>query len=252
MKRESVKPDVRRTERVGLPGVFIVVALVAISWSNRADGVDASCSESAPRQADRAKLAGNTRESVGPVAAVAGGTRFISFSLKEAQRRIKQVGRNWRQRDPNVADLGGMNQVLGFVVDTPTGDLVLVGQGDNGPAALTLDDFVVSLRARRCCGRFPSVTICPTPHTAETGLQHVGFDGGIENTTVGQALFDAALRLGELSLGLREPGIWGFSSAWDRERERLARRVISEPRRDASHFVLVSTSSLVSCGRTYA
>lgn len=74
--------------------------------------------------------------------------QYTAFSLKVAQQRIEKAGEGWRQKEPEVVSLGDINKVEGFVYDEKTGDPILVGDHEEGRAALTLDDLVVALRAR--------------------------------------------------------------------------------------------------------
>lgn len=147
--------------------------------------------------------------------------QYTAYSLKIAQQRIEQAGANWREKEPEVASLGGINKVEGFVFDRASDDLILVGQREEGRSPLALDDLVVALRARFRYNEWPLVSIDPTPDTEKTQMQHVRFEGGIENTAFGKAMFDADYRLKELGMGLADAGIGGFQTAWDRDVEEI-------------------------------
>jgi superkiller protein 3 len=147
---------------------------------------------------------------------VAFASQFTAFSLKVAQQRIEKAGANWRQSESEVQNLGGINKVEGFVYDTAAKDLILVGDHESDRATLTLDDLVVALRARFRYNKWPLVSIDPTPETKATQMQHVRFDGGIQNTTFGQAMYDADYRLKQMAMGFTEPGIAGLKTYWDR------------------------------------
>lgn len=86
----------------------------------------------------------------------------------------------------------------------------MVGTHEEDRAPLTLDDLMVTLRARFRYKQWPSVSIDPTPDTKKTQMQHVRFEGGIEETAFGQAMFDADYRLKQMGMGLVEPGIAGL------------------------------------------
>lgn len=88
--------------------------------------------------------------------------QYTAFSLKVAQQRIEKVGETWRQSQPEVLGLGGTNHVEGFVYDEKNGDLILVGDHEEGRAPLTLDDLVVALRARFRYNQWPLVSIDST------------------------------------------------------------------------------------------
>ena len=153
------------------------------------------------------------------LAARASANQYTAFSLKVAQQRIEKAGENWRQTEPEVLNLGGINKVEGFVYDTATMDLILVGDHESDRATLTLDDLVVALRARFRYNEWPLVSIDPTPETKTTQMQHVRFEGGIENTAFGQAMYDADYRLKQMGMGLVETGIVGLKTYWDRSVE---------------------------------
>jgi hypothetical protein len=91
--------------------------------------------------------------------------QYTAFSLKVAQQQIEQFGAAWRERAPAVLTLGGINRVDGFVYDSKGGDLILVGERDERRATLTSDDLVAALRARLHQGKWPLVSIDPTPET---------------------------------------------------------------------------------------
>jgi hypothetical protein len=144
------------------------------------------------------------------IASISSASQYTAFSLKVAQQRIEKSGANWRQREPEVLNLGGINKVEGFVYDTTAKDLILVGDHESDRATLTLDDLVVALRARFRYNEWPLVSIDPVPETKTTQMQRVRFEGGIENTAFGQAMYDADYRLKQMGMGFVEPGIAGL------------------------------------------
>ena len=147
---------------------------------------------------------------------------YIAFSLKVAQQMILSTpqGKDYRKLHPEVFTLGGITAMKGLVYDRKTSDVILVGQRDPERAILTLDDFVVALRARFIHGKWPLVSIDPMPETEKTQMQVVRFEGGIEDTQFGQDLFDADYRLKQIGMGLLHSGVPGFKSDWDLGMER--------------------------------
>ena len=143
----------------------------------------------------------------------AGGYR--AYSLRVARQRIEQGGGDWRKASSEVLKLAGINRVEGFVYDETHEDLILVGHQEAGRAELTLDDLVVALRARFRYGQWPLVSIDPTPDTPKTQMQHVRYEGGIEGTAFGRALYEADYKLKEVSFGLAESGVPGIRIPWD-------------------------------------
>lgn len=73
--------------------------------------------------------------------------------------------------------LGGINKVQGFVYDQKNGDLILVGDHEEGRAPLTLEDLVVALRERFRYNQWPLVSIDPTPGIRYRRGAHVGSMG---------------------------------------------------------------------------
>lgn len=147
---------------------------------------------------------------------------YVAFSLKVAKERIVSTpkGKDYRKLHPEVFTLGGITAVRGLVYDRKTGDIILVGERDIDRAILTLDDFVVALRARFIHGKWPLVSIDPTEETKKTEMQIVRFEGGIEDTQFGEDLFDADYRLKKIGMGLLEAGLPGLKTYWDLGMER--------------------------------
>lgn len=167
---------------------------------------------------------------------VAEAAQYTAYSLKVAQQRIEQAGENWRQKEPEAVNLAGINKVEGFVFDIATGDLILVGQKDQGRAVLTLDDVVVALRARFRYKEWPLVSIDPSPETEKTEVQHIRFEGGIDETSFGQTMYEADYRLKEIGMGLQAAGLAGMQTYWDRSVEEMDRGIGVAERNINSRF----------------
>ena len=148
---------------------------------------------------------------------------YVAFSLKVAQERIVSTpkDKDFRKAHPEVFTLGGITKIRGLVYDRKNEDIILVGQRDPERSILTLDDFVVALRARFIHGKWPLVSIDPTPETEKTQMQVVRFEGGIENTQFGQDLLDADYRLKKIGMGLLPSGVQGLKTYWDLGMERV-------------------------------
>lgn len=147
---------------------------------------------------------------------------YVAFSLKVAQERIVSTpkDKDFREVHPEVFTLGGITKIRGLVYDRKNEDAILVGERDPERSILTLDDFVVALRARFIHGKWPLVSIDPAPETKKTNMQIVRFEGGIENTQFGQDLFDADYRLKKIGMGLLPSGVPGLKTYWDLGMER--------------------------------
>jgi tetratricopeptide (TPR) repeat protein len=138
---------------------------------------------------------------------------------------ITSTQKDYRKTHPEVFTLGGITKIRGLVYDRENKDTILVGERDPERAILTLDDFVVALRARFIHGKWPLVSIDPTEETEKTNMQIVRFEGGIENTQFGQDFFDADYRLKRIGMGLLPSGIPGFKTYWDLGMERAKRGI---------------------------
>ena len=151
---------------------------------------------------------------------------FVAFSLKVAEERIRGVedGQDYRPIYPEVFNLGGINAIHGLVYDREIDDVILVGKYNPSRQPLTLDDFVVALRARFIHGEWPVVSIDPSKDQSETRRQRVRFEGGIGGTQFGADLLDADYRLKQIGLGLRASGVPGLQTFWDVSVERAKTR----------------------------
>lgn len=142
---------------------------------------------------------------------------YVAFSLHVAQKLLAGLGTgpNYRVVYPEVYNLGGITRFLGLVYDRETQDLILVGRYDPDRQPLTLDDWVVALRARFIHNTWPVVSIDPTEETPKTEMQIVRFEGGIEDSQFGADLLEADYRLKQIAMGLLPSGIPELQTYWD-------------------------------------
>lgn len=141
-------------------------------------------------------------------------SEYVAFSLKVAQEGIVSTlrGEDYCKLYPEVFTFGGITAVRDLVYDRQTGDIILVGERILERAVLTLDDFVVALRARFILAKWPLGIIDPIE---ETEIQIVRLEGGIEDTQFGEDLFDANYRLKRMGIGLLSSGVPGLQTYWD-------------------------------------
>ncbi len=131
---------------------------------------------------------------------------YIAFSMKEAQVRLEEAalkGGDFRKSDPLLHYLGGITKPAFVVLDANSGDWILVGQKEANGQPLTLDDWVVALRAAFLHRTSePGVTIDPVPcekcirEGKAPSCKHlkemkVRFFGGIDGSVFGRVCFDA-------------------------------------------------------------
>lgn len=152
---------------------------------------------------------------------------YVAFSLKAAKERIASTpnGKDFRDLHPELFTLCGITSIRGMIYDSETEDVILVGVKDLNRTILTLDDFVVSLRSRFVHGKWPLVSIDPTSDTEKTNMQHVRFEGGIENTKFGKDLLEADYKLKRIGMGLIPSGLADLKSYWDLRGENLKKRL---------------------------
>jgi hypothetical protein len=136
---------------------------------------------------------------------------YLAYSLNEAERSIKNSARFRTE----LMELGDITRLIGIVYDNSKNDLIIVGQIVEGEQKITLDDFVVALRAIVKNKRAPLVSIDKTAETEKTGKQIVHYSGGIENTKYGKDLIEADIILKRMALGDLRAGIWGIESYFD-------------------------------------
>ena len=138
-----------------------------------------------------------------PIGAKAG---YLAVSLNQVEAAVRSG-----QANAQAAELGGLNRILGMVVD-PSGDLILVGRRDPGAPPLTVDHLAIALRSAYLTNAYPLVSLDGAPDTRKTGLLHVRFEGGVEKTQVGADLLLADLALKRLALGLLPAKLWNVPS----------------------------------------
>lgn len=141
----------------------------------------------------------------------AAGKCYLAYSLEGARQQFLLTG----SIEATTRQLGGITRVLGLIRDETTGDVILVGSADRTAAPLSLDDFVVALRARFGFGAWPVVSIDPVKRDGIWVGQHVRYEGGIRGTDFGHTLYEADLALKKISIGFLDSGVRGFENYWD-------------------------------------
>ncbi len=169
---------------------------------------------------------------------------FAAYSLREAERQIRESG----SATAEVIELGGISRLAGLVYDTAANDLIIVGQINNGERKITLNDFVVALRALAIHKEWPLVSIDKTPQTDKTGRQLVRFEGGIANTAFGRDLLEADVVLKKMALRLLPTDILGIKSYFALSAEHLREKGIEETVSSRFWFYPMSPSLAVRDG----
>jgi hypothetical protein len=132
---------------------------------------------------------------------------FVAYSLSEAQRRCAAG-----TPEADVVHLGGITDLAGMVYDQKQGDLIIVGQANQGRPELSLSDFVVALRAVHVHGKAPQVSIERSLDTPVTNKLVVRWEGGIENSQLGKDMVEADILLKNIALAQVPAEIWGVPS----------------------------------------
>ncbi|TKJ36903.1 hypothetical protein CEE37_14405 [candidate division LCP-89 bacterium B3_LCP] len=136
---------------------------------------------------------------------------FIAYSLNTAEKRYISTGHS----EIEVMEIGGITHPIGMVYDNENNDVIIVGSVVEGEQKITLDDFVVALRAILVHKTCPEVSIDKTPESMKTKMQKVRFEGGIAHTKFGKDLLDADILLKNIGLGKVHADIWGIKSYFD-------------------------------------
>ncbi len=153
---------------------------------------------------------------------------FIAFSMREAQKRVElaTTDRQGFRGQSDLFYLGGITVPRAIVVDLESGDWILLGERDPEASLLSLDDWVVALRARYFHPESdPGVTIDPIPSDEcrkagtedscrTSSRQKVRFFSGIQDTNFGQVCYSADWLMKLLAFGLDNVPVDGFKSRW--------------------------------------
>jgi hypothetical protein len=144
---------------------------------------------------------------------------YVGYSLKMAEQKLRAQDYS----SPELANMGGISRLVGFVLDRERGDLIIIGEAVAGERTLTLDDFAVALRACVVVQEWPEVSIEAGQENSPDGNKVVRFRGGIDNTRFGNDLLEADVLLKELALGLRPVRILGLESYFSLRASELKR-----------------------------
>jgi len=133
-----------------------------------------------------------------PDAVRAEQTRIIAFSLREAQRATANP------MAANAGELkfaGGMTEVIGFIINEKTKDIILLGSKSEALNSFSLDDLVSLMRCAQAGGLSgPGVSLEPAKGKGPRELLDVVFFGGAAATSVGQACFEADYLMKKIAL----------------------------------------------------
>ncbi len=155
---------------------------------------------------------------------------FVAYSLRAAEKRFAHSS----QRSPELVTFGGITHLAGMVYDNQNDDWIIVGQAVDGHPPVTLDDFIVAMRAVFVRNKSPLVSIDATTETESTHQQIVRFEGGVENTQLGKDMLEADVLLKKIALGRLRTDIWGVRSYSSLRSERAQRQGTED--RIASRF----------------
>ncbi len=155
---------------------------------------------------------------------------FVAYSMKIAQERLQAAlksGEDFRVKQPDLFYLAGMTKPWAVVIDTNANDWILLGERDAKSSVLTLDDWVVALRARFVyADKDPGVSIDPRPCDVclsvgkkgfcdHSSKQDVRFFAGIQNTHFGKVCYDADWLMKKVGFGLEGLPITNLATFYD-------------------------------------
>jgi len=129
---------------------------------------------------------------------------YTAFSFKIAYEQ--------RNKSSDIHNCAGITRPIALVYDKETEDLIMVGERSNKLQPISLDDFVIALKAILKLRKDPAVSIDRTKDTEKTKLQKIRFEGGIENTKFGKDLLQADIILKRLGLGTELAETFGLKS----------------------------------------
>jgi hypothetical protein len=151
--------------------------------------------------------------------------------MKVAQERVEEAvrkGQDFRAAQPDLFYLSGITKLSAVVIDTASRDWILLGERDPKASVLTLDDWVVALKARflHPPEEDPGVTIDPIPSDEcrkagktkacrDATRQEVRFFGGIENTHFGQVCYEADWLMKRMALALEQVPVPSLETYYD-------------------------------------
>lgn len=146
--------------------------------------------------------------------------QYVAYSLRQAE---KQLLRSDGPLPRQAKQLGGITDPVALVYDNETRDLILVGKADPEAEELTIDDFVVALRAILKHRTWPLVSIDKDEETYQTKRQRVRFEGGIADSAFGRDTLEADVLLKDLAFGKTSAQVWGITSYFDMLCQRVQR-----------------------------
>jgi hypothetical protein len=159
---------------------------------------------------------------------------IITYSLRAATLALSGTTRSHSGVLSSEAwQLGGINVILGAIIDSAGEDVIIVGRQEPDLPPLTLDELVTILRAKFVVNKAPFISIDPRQERAllnsgttvvETigtvqrdptipGFQSVRTEGAVADTQVGANMIDADFRMKLISLGLLRSGVEDVDTA---------------------------------------
>ncbi|MCX5884414.1 MAG: tetratricopeptide repeat protein [Proteobacteria bacterium] len=143
-------------------------------------------------------------------------TELIAFSLREAQRTAKE-----HPGDENLKRVGGIAEIVGFIIDNNTKDVIILGKSSDVLPSFCLDDLVFLLRCAQIGGLSgPGVSLEPKGDISSGQLQVVLF-GGSDRTSIGSVSFDADYLMKKIALDLEPSGVSKLESYAERTKKKF-------------------------------
>lgn len=148
--------------------------------------------------------------------ALEGVDQTVAFSLKRLLTRVQPAAadpQRWAALPDELRFPGGIERVLGFVLDRERGDVVLIGQPATRPEArMDLDTIILGLRASWRDKALVCVSLDASP-LSPFGPQLSRVEGVPADSVAAKLMLDADYMMKEIMLGQRPTGVASYRTA---------------------------------------
>lgn len=130
-------------------------------------------------------------------------TQIVAFSLQEASRSLKQSFSGTKS-----VSLEGISQLIGFIVDKKTQEVIILGKSSDSLSSLSLDDLISLMRCAQTGGLSgPGVSLEPQKSDMTSDQLDVIFFGGAKDTSLGRACFESDYLMKKIAIDKIPSGV---------------------------------------------